>query len=231
VESVQRTVLVVEDEPKIRALVRGYLERDGYSVLEAATAARALELAPGADLMILDLRLPDRDGEDVARQVRATTAVPIIMVTAKADEAQRIAGLRLGADDYVAKPFSPRELVARVDAVLRRAMPASDGGGPASFGDGSLRIDTEQREVWVRERRVSLTRTEFDLLTTLAARPGRVWSRLELVSRVQREVHETYERTIDVHVKNLRRKLDDRPPRLVLTVPGVGYKLGVDRDA
>ncbi|OZM76429.1 DNA-binding response regulator [Pseudonocardia sp. MH-G8] len=227
----QRTVLVVEDEPKIRALVRSYLERGGYGVLEAATAARALELAPGADLMILDLRLPDRDGEDVARQVRATTALPIIMVTAKADESQRIAGLRLGADDYVAKPFSPRELVARVDAVLRRAMPASDGAGPASFGDGSFRIDTEQREVWVRERRVTLTRTEFDLLTTLAARPGRVWSRLQLMARVQREVYETDERTIDQHVKNLRRKLGDRPPRLVLTVPGVGYKLGMERDA
>lgn len=227
----RRTVLVVDDEPKIRALVRSYLEREGYGVLEADTAARALELAPGADLMILDLRLPDRAGEDVARQVNAGTSLPIIMVTAKASEAQRIAGLRLGADDYVTKPFSPRELVARVDAVLRRATGGSGGQGHASFGDGALCLDAERREVRLGERPVPLTRTEFDLLSALAARPGRVWSRLELVSRLQREEHETYERTIDVHVKNLRRKLDDRPPRLVVTVPGVGYKLGVDRDA
>lgn len=228
---VRSTVLVVDDEVKIRALVRSYLEREGYGVLEAGTAARALELAPVADLLILDLRLPDRAGEDVAREIRATHTLPIIMVTAKADEAQRIAGLRLGADDYVTKPFSPRELVARVAAVLRRTAAVSESTAPASFGDGALRIDAERREVWVDEREVSLTRTEFDLLSTLAARPGRVWSRLELVSRVQREVSETYERTIDVHVKNLRRKLDDRPPRLVVTVPGVGYRLGVDRDA
>lgn len=226
----QRTVLVVEDEPKIRALVRGYLEREGYGVLEAATAARALELMPGADLMILDLRLPDRAGEEVARQIQATSDLPLIMVTAKASEAERVAGLRLGADDYVTKPFSPGELVARVDAVLRRSTGGPARTGPASFGDGALRIDAERREVWVGERQVPLTRTEFDLLSALAARPGRVWSRPELVSRVQREEHEAYERTIDVHVKNLRRKLDDRPPRLVVTVPGVGYKLGVDRD-
>jgi DNA-binding response OmpR family regulator len=226
---VQRTVVVVEDEPKIRALVRGYLERAGYVVLEAPTAARALELAPAADLMILDLRLPDRDGEEVARQVRAATTLPIIMVTAKASEAERIAGLRLGADDYVTKPFSPRELVARVDAVLRRAAAPGDAAA-ASFGEGVLRIDAERREVCVGERPVPLTRTEFDLLSILAARPGRVWSRLELVARVQHEQHEAYERTIDAHVKNLRRKLGDRPPRLVVTVPGVGYKLGVDRD-
>lgn len=227
----QRTVLVVEDEPKIRALVRSYLEREGYRVLEAPTAARALELAPGADLMILDLRLPDRPGEEVARQIRAATGLPVIMVTAKANETERIAGLRLGADDYVTKPFSPRELVARVDAVLRRTTGRSADQGAASFGEGALCIDAERREVWVGARQAPLTRTEFDLLSTLAARPGRVWSRAELVSRVQREEHETYERTIDVHVKNLRRKLDDRPPRLVVTVPGVGYKLGVDRDA
>lgn len=226
----RRTVLVVEDEPKIRALVRGYLEREGYDVLEAANAAQALELAPGADLMVLDLRLPDRDGEDVARQVRADSSLPIIMVTAKVSEAERIAGLRLGADDYVTKPFSPRELVARVDAVLRRATAASDGAGPATFGDGALCIDGERREVRLRERPVPLTRTEFELLTALAARPGRVFSRVELVSRLQREDHDIFERTVDVHVKNLRRKLDDRPPRLVVAVPGVGYKLAVDRD-
>lgn len=226
----RRTVLVVDDEPKIRTLVRGYLEREGYHVLEAATAARALELAPGADLMVLDLRLPDRDGEDVARRVRSVTDLPIIMVTAKAGEAHRIAGLRLGADDYVAKPFSPRELVARVDAVLRRTAGVSEAPAAVFFGGRSLCIDAERHEVWVGERLVSLTRTEFDLLSTLATRPGRVWSRPELVARVRPEGNEAFERTIDVHVKNLRRKLVDHPPRLVVTVPGVGYKLGVDRD-
>lgn len=224
----RRTVLVVDDEPKIRASVRGYLERDGYHVLEAETAAQAFELAPGADLMILDLRLPDRDGEDVARHVRAA-GLPIIMVTAKTGEAHRIGGLRLGADDYVTKPFSPRELVARVDAVLRRATATVDSTA-ACFGGRALFIDAERREVRVGERPVPLTRTEFDLLSTLAVRPGRVWSRLELAARVQHEEHQAYERTIDAHVKNLRRKLADRPPRLLVTVPGVGYKLGVDRD-
>jgi DNA-binding response OmpR family regulator len=229
---VNRTVLIVEDEAKIRALVRSCLERAGHTVLEAATGARALELAPGADLVVLDLGLPDRAGEDVTRQLRTELGVPIIMVTAKASEAQRIAGLRLGADDYVTKPFSPRELVARVEAVLRRAgAPARPG--PESFGDAALRLDAERREVWVGERPVSLTRTEFDLLATLAARPGRVWSRLELVARVQRDDDRAVsERTVDAHIQNLRSKLGDRPsPRLVVTVPGVGYKLGVERDA
>jgi DNA-binding response OmpR family regulator len=228
----QRTVVVVDDEAKIRGLVRSYLERDGYTVLEAETGARALELAPTADLMILDLGLPDRAGEGVAREVRASLGLPIIMLTAKASEVQRIAGLRLGADDYVTKPFSPRELVARVDAVLRRSTAEAGHDGADSFGDGALRIDSERREVWVGERSVSLTRTEFDLLATLAARPGRAWSRLALSARLDGGEAGASERTIDVHVKNLRRKLGDRPPpRLVTTVPGVGYKLAVDRDA
>lgn len=229
----QGTVVVVDDEAKLRGLVRSYLERAGYAVLEAATGARALELAPGADLVILDLRLPDRPGEDVARQLRVSSGVPIIMLTAKAGEAQRIAGLRIGADDYVTKPFSPKELVARVEAVLRRSSGEFGHEKPASFGGGVLRIDAQRREVWTGEQPVSVTRTEFDMLSTLAARPGRVWSRSELVARVQGDDHEVYERTIDVHVKNLRHKLDDRgaQPRLVATVPGIGYKLAVDRDA
>lgn len=229
----QKTVVVVDDEAKLRHSVRSYLERDGYAVLEAATGARALELASVADLMILDLALPDRAGEDVARRLRANLDVPIIMLTAKVGEAQRIAGLRLGADDYVTKPFSPRELVARVDAVLRRSTGEVGHGGAASFGGGLLRIDSERREVWVGGHEVSLTRTEFDLLNTLATRPGRVWSRPELVARVSGEDHDASERTVDVHVKNLRRKVDDRSrqPCLIATVAGVGYKLGVDRDA
>ncbi|UZJ26050.1 response regulator transcription factor [Rhodococcus antarcticus] len=234
-------VLVVDDEAKIRHLVRVYLEREGYVVVEAATAVRAMELVGTADLMILDLGLPDRPGEDVAREVRRDRDMPIIMLTAKAGEAQRIAGLRLGADDYVTKPFSPRELVARVAAVLRRSGTGADPAAaqqPVSFGAGVLRIDGERREVRVDDSVVVLTRTEFDLLTALAGRPGRVWSRPELVARVQGgggeygAEYDPADRTVDAHVKNLRRKLGDSPtvPRFVATVAGVGYKLVVDRD-
>ncbi len=234
-------VLVVDDEAKIRHLVRVYLEREGYLVVEAPTAVRALELAGTADLMILDLGLPDRSGEGVARQVRRDRDMPIIMLTAKAGEAQRIAGLRLGADDYVTKPFSPRELVARVAAVLRRSTVGADPAAaqqPASFGAGALQIDGERREVRVDDTAVALTRTEFDLLTALAGRPGRVWSRPELVGRVKGgggeygDEHDPGDRTVDAHVKNLRRKLGDSPtqPRFVATVPGIGYKLAVERD-
>nr|WP_315895894.1 response regulator transcription factor [Streptomyces sp. P9(2023)] len=169
----------------------------------------------------------------MARLLRKAGDVPIVMLTAKASENDRVMGLRLGADDYVVKPFSPRELVARVEAVLRRARagrtPAEEEA--ASYGEGRLRIDTERREVHADGRPVDLTRTEFDLLAALASRPGRAWTRLELVGRVQGHTFEAYERTIDVHVKNLRRKLGDTPPSTVIvTVPGVGYKLGVDRD-
>lgn len=230
------TVLVVDDEPKLRGLVRDYLERDGYTVQEAGEGRQALDLARTThpDLVILDLGLPGLPGEEVARLLRKTSDVPIIMLTAKAGENDRVIGLRIGADDYVVKPFSPRELVARVEAVLRRAR----GGHAAieqaavSYGGGRLRIDTERREVQSDEQPVELTRTEFDLLAALASRPGRAWTRMELVGRVQGHTFEAYERTIDVHVKNLRRKLDDTPPsHVVVTVPGVGYKLGLERDA
>ncbi len=224
-------VLVVDDEPKIRGVVRAYLERDGHRVEVAATAAAALELVGAVDLVILDLGLPDRSGEEVAREVRRSGGTPIIMLTARAGEADRIAGLRLGADDYVTKPFSPAELVARVAAVLRRA--GHEDGASRSFGGGQLGIDSGQREVSVAGRTVALTRSEFELLSALAARPGRVWSRRELAVRIRggRDGHAD-ERTIDAHVKNLRRKLDDPPAtaRLVTTVPGVGYRLGIDRD-
>jgi DNA-binding response OmpR family regulator len=227
-------ILVVDDETKIRQLLRSYLEREGYTVLEAASGGEALELAATVDLVILDLRLPDRPGHDIARHLRRSTDVPVIMLTARAGEADRIAGLRLGADDYVTKPFSPGELVARVTAVLRRATGESTPGAAHSFGGGALRIDTQRREVVVDDRPVVLTRSEFDLLAALAGRPGRVWSRHELARRARGECDgDTDERTIDAHVKNLRRKLDDPPAvaRLVETVAGVGYKLGVDRDA
>jgi len=228
------TILVVDDERKIRELVRSYLERDGYAVLEADTGQRALEVSAktAPDLVVLDLMLPDISGEEVARSIRSVSKVPIIMLTAKAGEDDRITGLRMGADDYLVKPFSPRELIARIEAVLRRAGDRP-GGSAMSFGEGDLVLDRETREVQVAGARVDLTRSEFDLLFTLASRPGRVFSRFELVTRVQGYDYEGYDRTVDAHVKNLRRKLgeDPRHPRFVVTVTGVGYKLGLQADA
>ncbi len=227
------TVLVVDDERKIRDLVRAYLERDGYAVLLADSGQAALQVAARArpDLVVLDLMLPDLAGEEVARSLRTISEVPIVMLTAKTAEEDRVAGLRMGADDYLVKPFSPRELVARVEAVLRRARGGAGDAG-LSFDHGRLVIDREAREVYLDGERPVLTRSEFDLLHALATRPGRVWSRYELVTRVQGYDYEGYERTIDAHVKNLRRKLgeDPRHPHYVLTVPGVGYKLGVKLD-
>jgi DNA-binding response OmpR family regulator len=228
------TVLVVDDERKIRGLVGTYLERDGYRVLHASTGHAAVDLARRfrPDLVILDLGLPDIPGEDVIRNLRNHSDVPVVMLTARASEGDRIAGLKLGADDYVTKPFSPRELVARVEAVLRRV---SDSGtaGPTSYGDGRLRLDKDARQVTLDGEDVELTRSEFDLLVALSSRPGRAWSRYELVNRVQGYDYDGYERTIDVHVKNLRRKLGDDPrrPQFVVTVAGIGYRFGPRADA
>ena len=228
------TVLVVDDERKIRDMVRSYLERDGYSVLVADTGQHALEMAAKAspDLVVLDLMLPDVAGEEVARTLREGSNVPIIMLTAKASEDERVEGLRIGADDYLTKPFSPRELVARVQAVLRRSKDSGEDGA-ASFDGGRLVIDQERRDIEVDGEPAPLTRSEFDLLLALASRPGRVFSRYELVTRVQGYDYEGYERAIDVHVKNLRRKLgeDPRSPRYVQTVTGVGYRFGAKPDA
>ena len=229
------TVLVVDDEQKIRDTVRSYLEHDGYSVLVADTGQRALEIVARSapDLIVLDLMLPDISGEEVARAVRELAPTPIIMLTAKSTEDDRVEGLRLGADDYLVKPFSPRELMARIEAVLRRTtFGHTDHAGPMLFDEGRLSIDREAHEVHVDGNEVGLTRSEFDLLLALASRPGRVFSRFELVTRVQGYDYEGYERTIDAHVKNVRRKLHDDPkhPRYVVTVTGVGYKLGVKPD-
>jgi len=226
------TVLVVDDEPKLRGLVRLYLEREGYTVLDTDRGGTAIELVQRLqpDLVVLDLGLPDLPGEEVFRTLRLSSGVPVVMLTARASEGDRVAGLRLGADDYVTKPFSPRELVARVDAVLRR-VGGSRTGSAATFAEGWLAIDEDRREVRLDGRIIELTRSEFDLLITMSAR-RRAWSRHELVSRVQGYDYGGYERTIDVHVKNLRRKLGDDPrnPALVLTVPGIGYKFGPDAD-
>lgn len=230
-----RTVLVVEDEAKIRDLVRSYLERERLEVLSTASGAEAIMMARDGrpDVIVLDLRLPDVPGEEVAREVRAFSNVPILMLTAKSAEEDRIRGLELGADDYVTKPFSPRELVLRVTAILRRSgTDVSDSSKVWSFGGGELVIDDERHEARVRGNMVELTRTEWALLAALARMPGRVYSRFELINRVRGYEFEGYERTIDSHVKNLRRKIehDPREPRIVETVVGTGYRLGLSRD-
>ena len=228
------TVLVVEDERKLRDFIRSYLERAGFTVLSTGSGAEAITMVTAAepDLMVLDLGLPDVPGETVARELRAISAIPILMLTAKAAEEDRIRGLELGADDYVTKPFSPRELVLRVQAILRRGGPAAAQQGLASYGGGALVIDEPRRTVTLRGTSAQLTPTEWGILVTLATVPGRVYSRFELINKVRGYEFEGYERTIDSHVKNLRRKIEDDPasPRIILTVLGGGYRLGLTRD-
>ena len=221
------TILVVDDEPKIVKTVRAYLENAGFRVATADEGQMALTVFRHEKpaLVILDLGLPKLDGLDVARTLRRESNVPIIMLTARVDEADKLIGLELGADDYVAKPFSPRELVARVRAVLRRV-----GGerepAPPPIAAGDVQIDLERRQVTVGSQAVELTPTQFDLLSVLARHPGRVFTRLELLDRVQGYAFEGYERTVDAHIKNLRQKIEPDPkkPRYLLTVYGVGYK-------
>jgi two-component system alkaline phosphatase synthesis response regulator PhoP len=222
-----KRVLVVEDEIKIARLVRDYLHQAGFEVLEATDGPSALSLARAErpDMIVLDLGLPGMDGFDVTRRLRATSAVPIIMLTARSEETDRVVGLELGADDYVTKPFSPKELVARIRAVLRRA-DATLGGGEVVRA-GPLEIDIPKRRVTVDDREVELTASEFDLLVVLARQPGRIYTRAQLLDAVRGVSFESYERSIDAHIKNLRRKIESEPkrPQLLLTVYGVGYKL------
>ena len=228
------SVLVVEDEPKIRDLLRSYLEHDGLTVITTGSGAEAIQLArdTAPDLIVLGLRLPDVPGEEVAREVRATGATPIMMLTAKADTTDRIHGLELGADDYVTKPFSPREIVLRVRAILRRAGTIAAQEAPVSYGGGQLIIDEARRQVTAAGHIVTLTATEWKLLTTLASVPGRVYSRYGLINRTRGYEYDGYERTIDSHVRNLRQKIktDPHAPRLVETVTGAGYRLAITRD-
>lgn len=221
------TVLIVDDEPKIVQLARDYLEHGGFTVLTAADGRSGLAIASRErpDLIVLDLRLPDIDGLDVTRSLRKESTIPIIMLTARGEEADKLVGLELGADDYMTKPFSPKELVARVRAVLRRGEQAKVGGDVLHV-DG-LVLDLPRMRVTVRDRPVELTSTEFQLLATLARSPGRVYTRAQLLDALHGVAFESYERAIDAHIKNIRRKLelDPRRPRYVLTVHGVGYKL------
>jgi DNA-binding response OmpR family regulator len=231
---VNERVLVVDDELSIQEVARAYLERDGFmvdSAMDGRAALEAIERKP-PNLIVLDLMLPDVTGEEIAEHVRERSDVPILMLTAKAAEEQRLRGFELGADDYLVKPFSPRELVARVKAILRRV---GEGKAPlsavSSFDGGRLRIDELRHEVLCDGTPVELTPSEFRLLAALATYPGRVYSRFELIDRVQGTDFERDERTIDAHVKNLRRKLEPDPaqPRYVQTVHGIGYRLGVSR--
>jgi DNA-binding response OmpR family regulator len=221
------TILVVDDQRQIVRLVRDHLEHAGFSVLEAADGAAALRVAAAArpDLVVLDLGLPGLDGLDVTRALRRQGSVPVIMLTARGDESDKLVGLELGADDYITKPFSPKELVARVRAVLRRADAAASTPEMLRAGD-DVELDIPRMEARVAGRRVELTATEFQLLTALVRQPGRVFTRAQLLDAIHGVAFESYERAIDAHVKNIRRKLepDPRAPRYLLTVYGVGYR-------
>ncbi|HLE59865.1 MAG TPA: response regulator transcription factor [Candidatus Limnocylindria bacterium] len=219
-------VLIVDDEPRIARLVRDYLEHAGFAVSVAGDGREALMRArtERPDLVVLDLGLPGIDGLEITRQLRRDSSIPIVMLTARDAETDKVVGLELGADDYVTKPFSPRELVARVRAVLRR----QSAGGPADrLVAGELTVDLARMRVEVAGRPVDLTATEFGLLAALARQPGRVYTRSQLLDAIHGVAHESYERAIDAHVKNIRRKveLDPAHPRHLVTVFGVGYRL------
>ena len=220
------TILVVDDEPQIARLAQDYLARDGFRVVVAGDGKTALAQArhEQPDLVVLDLNLPGMDGLEVCRALRRSSDVPVIMLTARAEETDRLIGLELGADDYIVKPFSPRELVARVRAVLRRARGAVRE--PALIRAGNLEIDVEGHSVRRDGEEVGLTRSEFNLLAILAQNPGQVFSREQLLDRIHGVAYDGFDRSVDSHIKNLRRKLEADPlsPQYVVTVYGVGYK-------
>ena len=221
------TILVVDDEPRIVQLVRDYLEHGGFTVLVASDGQTALRTARTGrpDLVVLDLGLPGLDGLDVARALRRDGEVPIIMLTARTEETDKLVGLELGADDYMTKPFSPKELVARVRAVLRRAEALQSPSEVIRVG-ADVELDVPRMEARFAKRRIELTKTEFQLVATMARQPGRVFTRAQLLDAVKGVAFESYERAIDAHIKNIRRKVEQNPrsPRYVLTVFGVGYR-------
>ena len=225
-----KKILVVEDEKKLVIILKAYLEQAGFAVVTASDGQQALTVFRHEKpaLVLLDLNLPVLDGLDVCRALRKESAAPIIMVTARVEETDRLIGLELGADDYISKPFSPREVVARVRAVLRRT--EGEPMRAETLVADDLTIDLTKHSVRLKDRALELTPTEFDLLAVLMENPGRAFTRLQLLDRVQGEAFDGYERTIDAHIKNLRQKieLDPKNPRYILTVFGVGYKFVED---
>jgi two-component system alkaline phosphatase synthesis response regulator PhoP len=221
-----KTILVVDDEPKIVQLARDYLEHAGFTVLAASDGPAALHAARSSkpDLIVLDLGLPQIDGLDVTRSIRKDSDVPIIMLTARSEESDKLIGLELGADDYMTKPFSPKELVARVRTVLRRSETATPESDIIRTAD--LTLDVPRLRLTVGDHPIELTTTEFQLLTTLVRQPGRIFTRGQLLDAVHGIAFESYERAIDAHIKNIRRKIEPNPrePRYILTVYGMGYK-------
>ena len=221
-----KSILVVDDEPKIVQLARDYLEHAGFAVITAGDGPTALHAARSSkpDLIVLDLGLPQIDGLDVTRSIRKDSDVPIIMLTARSEESDKLIGLELGADDYLTKPFSPKELVARVRTVLRRTDRSTSPDEIIRVAD--LTLDVPRLRLTVGDRPIELTTTEFQLLTTLARQPGRIFTRGQLLDAVHGIAFESYERAIDAHIKNIRRKIEPNPrePRYILTVYGMGYK-------
>ena len=222
-----KNILVVDDEKRIVEIIRAYLEKDGFRVSTSGDGKQALSLVRSEkpDLIVLDLMLPEVSGWDVCRTLRKDSDVPIIMLTAREDVTDKIVGLELGADDYVTKPFDPKELLSRIRAVLRRYEGRVSTHPVINIGD--ISIDVERRMVKRGDAEIELTSTEFDLLRVLAENAGRVFTRMQLLDKLQGEAYEAYERTIDSHIKNLRKKLEPDPnrPRYILTVHGAGYRV------
>lgn len=225
-----KTILVVDDEERLVSLVKAYLEQGGFRVVTANNGRKALFVAreEKPDLILLDIMMPEMDGHEFMRVHHRERETPIILLTAKVEENDKVVGLELGADDYITKPFSPRELLARVRAVLRRAGKESPNAAVLRAGD--IVLDQDSFIVKVNGERIDLTPSEFDLLAALMSSPGRVYSRLDLLDRLQGTAYEGYERTIDVHIRNLRAKIEPNPrqPRYIETVYGVGYRFAAD---
>ncbi len=228
-----KKILIVDDEPQIVKVLKAYLEKAGYQAAAVSDGKEVLSAfrRERPDFMILDLNLPGMDGLDICKAVRKESNIPILMLTARVEEADRLIGLELGADDYVLKPFSPREIVARVKTIFRRSMGEPFMAKVVKVSD--LAIDLEQHVVKLGDRLIDLTPTEFEILVALARQPKRVFSRLQIMELAQGSAFEGYERTIDAHIKNLRLKLEPDPkrPRYIQTVFGLGYKLDVDENA
>lgn len=221
-----KSILVVDDEVEIVNVVKAYLQKEGYQVFTAYNGSEAIEVfnQETIDFVVLDLMLPNLSGEEVCKRIRANSQVPILMLTAKVEEYDRIYGLDIGADDYLTKPFSPKELVARVRAILRRSGTEGIKANLLEFSNGNLTIDLNRMDVKKQGDLVDLTNTEYKLLTLLAQNAGRTFTREELIVKILGYDYEGYDRTIDTHIKNLRHKIEDKSVKSILTIYGVGYK-------